>query len=155
TNCTIAANGAFGISSNAPTVVNTIVYHNGPDTGAPQIDSDSAIVSYSDVQGGWPGEGNIDADPLFVWLGHWSGAVGGPAGSSDGFWVSGDYHLRSQAGRWDQFFIQDWVQDWTTSPCVDAGDPDSDYSPEPAPNGGRTNMGAYGGTPQASKSLAG
>jgi len=23
-------------------------------------------VSYCDVQGGWPGEGNIDEDPLFV-----------------------------------------------------------------------------------------
>ncbi|MHC4628696.1 MAG: right-handed parallel beta-helix repeat-containing protein [Planctomycetota bacterium] len=153
TNCTIAANGAFGISSNAPTVVSTIVYYNHADAGLAQIDSASAIVSYSDVQGGWPGEGNIDADPLFVWLGHWSGAVGGPEDSSDGFWVSGDYHLRSQAGRWDRFFIQDWVQDWTTSPCVDAGDPDSDYSLEPAPNGGRINMGAYGGTPQASKSF--
>ncbi len=154
-NCTIVANGAFGISSNSPTVVNTIVYHNHPDTGLAQIDSASAIVSYSDVQDGWPGQGNIDADPLFVWLGHWSGGFGGPQDFSDGFWVSGDYHLRSQAGRWDQFFVQDWVHDWTTSPCIDAGDPDSDYSAEPAPNGARINMGAYGGTPQASKSLAG
>ncbi len=26
----------------------------------------SAIVTYSDVQGGWPGEGNIDAEPCFI-----------------------------------------------------------------------------------------
>jgi parallel beta-helix repeat protein len=30
------------------------------------------------------------------------------------------------------------------SPCIDAGDPNSDYSQEPNPNGGRINMGAYG-----------
>jgi hypothetical protein len=35
------------------------------------------------------------------------------------------------------------------SPCIDAGDPASDYSSEPEPNGGRINMGAYGGTAEA------
>jgi hypothetical protein len=44
---------------------------------------------------------------------------------------AGDYHLRS----------------W--SPCIDAGDPTSDFSNEPQPNGGRINMGAYGNTPEA------
>jgi fimbrial isopeptide formation D2 family protein len=29
-------------------------------------DETSTTVSYSDVQGGWPGTGNIDADPLFL-----------------------------------------------------------------------------------------
>lgn len=37
----------------------------------------------------------------------------------------------------------------STSPCIDAGDPDDDYSNEPAPNGGRINMGAYGNTADA------
>lgn len=32
------------------------------------------------------------------------------------------------------------------SPVIDAGDPTSDYSNEPLPNGGRINMGAYGNT---------
>jgi len=36
-----------------------------------------------------------------------------------------------------------------TSPCIDAGDPASEYGNEPAPNGGRVNMGAFGNTPQA------
>jgi hypothetical protein len=40
----------------------------------------------------------------------------------------------------------------STSPCIDAGDPNSDWSAEPWPNGKRINMGAYGGTEQASKS---
>jgi len=45
----------------------------------------------------------------------------------------------------------DWVNDDVTSPCIDAGDPNSDWSAEPWPNGKRINMGAYGGTPHASK----
>lgn len=35
------------------------------------------------------------------------------------------------------------------SPCMDAGDPASDYSNEPEPNGNRINMGAYGNTEKA------
>ena len=38
------------------------------------------------------------------------------------------------------------------SPAIDAGNPASDYSKEPAPNGGRVNMGCYGNTPEATKS---
>ncbi|MBN1766846.1 MAG: hypothetical protein JW860_16450 [Sedimentisphaerales bacterium] len=34
------------------------------------------------------------------------------------------------------------------SPCIDAGDPASDFGLEPEPDGGRVNMGAYGNTPQ-------
>lgn len=35
------------------------------------------------------------------------------------------------------------------SPCIDTGDPTSDFSNEPAPNGGRINIGAYGNTEEA------
>jgi len=42
--------------------------------------------------------------------------------------------------------------DDVTSPCIDAGDPNSPVGDEPEPNGGRINMGAYGGTEEASKS---
>jgi hypothetical protein len=42
--------------------------------------------------------------------------------------------------------------DTETSPCIDTGDPGYDYTLEPEPNGDRINMGAYGNTPQASKS---
>jgi hypothetical protein len=45
-----------------------------------------------------------------------------------------------------------WVYDDVSSPCVDAGDPNSDWSSEPWPNGKRINIGAYGETGQASKS---
>jgi hypothetical protein len=36
-----------------------------------------------------------------------------------------------------------------SSPAIDAGDPTSDYSLEPEPDGGRINMGAYGNTQEA------
>ncbi len=39
------------------------------------------------------------------------------------------------------------LQPW--SPCIDAGDPESDFSLEPQPNGGRVNVGAYGNTAEA------
>jgi hypothetical protein len=42
--------------------------------------------------------------------------------------------------------------DDVTSPCIDAGDPNSPVGDEPEPNGDRINMGAYGGTTEASKS---
>ena len=41
----------------------------------------------------------------------------------------------------------------TSSPAIDRGDPLSTFSQEPTPNGGFVNLGAYGNTPQASKSL--
>ncbi|MHC4624936.1 MAG: right-handed parallel beta-helix repeat-containing protein [Planctomycetota bacterium] len=61
---TVVGNGLTGISSNNAKVVNCILWDNAP----PQIvdTNPSALVIYSDVQGGYSGEGNIDADPLFV-----------------------------------------------------------------------------------------
>jgi len=93
------------------------------------------IVTYSNIQGGWQGQGqnNIDVDPLFA----------------DPY--NGDYHLKSQAGRWDPI-SESWIMDVVTSPCIDAGDPASPVGDEPSPNGGIINMGAYGGTTKASKS---
>ncbi len=38
------------------------------------------------------------------------------------------------------------------SPCIDAGDPAADPGEEPDDNGGRINQGAFGGTPQATRS---
>jgi parallel beta-helix repeat protein len=43
----------------------------------------------------------------------------------------------------DDFHLMSW------SACIDAGDPNSDYSNEPVPNGGRIDMGAYGNTKEA------
>ena len=60
-------------------------------------------------------------------------------------------HLQSQAGRWDTL-LDKWVIDNTHSPCIDTGDPNSLMGDEPDPHGNRINMGAYGGTDQASMS---
>ena len=65
-NCTIVDNfewldlGGAAVWGNA-TIDNSIVWGNTPN----QIGGD-AVVTYSNVEGGWPGAGNIDADPLFV-----------------------------------------------------------------------------------------
>lgn len=51
-----------------------------------------------------------------------------------------------------QFFEGQWLLDGDTSLCIDAAGPDLNPSGEPMPNGGRVNMGAYGGTASASMS---
>jgi len=62
---------------------------------------------------------------------------------------SGDYHLQSRYGRYVPE-LDDWVTDSQTSPCINKGDPSMHRGREP--DGGRVNMGAYGGTPYASLS---
>ena len=66
--------------------------------------------------------------------------------------ASGDFHLKSAAGRWNG---TTWVKDTVTSPCIDAGETSAAYANEPTPNGNRANMGAYGNTTEASKSTSG
>lgn len=66
--------------------------------------------------------------------------------------ASGDFHLKSAAGRWNG---ATWVKDTVTSPCIDAGEASAAYANEPSPNGNRANMGAYGNTTEASKSASG
>ena len=164
TNCTITGNsgavdaggggvvsyGRGSIGAGSITITNSIVCRNTSAKG-PEISlmgGEKISVSYSNVAGGqtrvnveggstldW-GPGNIDADPYFA----------DP--------TSDEYYLKSQASRWDSD-IQTWVQDDITSPCIDAGDPMSPIGWEPFPNGGFVNMGAYGGTPNASKSYFG
>ena len=131
TNCTIAGNLKSGIQDSMPTVNNSIVYFNGDGTA--QIVNIVGTVTYSDVQGSFQGTGNIDADPLFA----------DPA--------NGDYHLKSQAGRWHPG-SESWISDDLTSDCIDAGDPGIAIGLEPNQNGSVINIGAYGGTAQASKS---
>jgi len=95
----------------------------------------------------------LNGDPLFAAPGRWD-PNGTPDNPNDDFWVNGDYHLKSQAGRWDPV-AESWVRDEVTSPCIDAGDPTGPIGHEPFPTGGIVNMGAYGGTAEASKSYFG
>jgi len=156
-NCTFMGNradwgaGAMSNLLSIATIVSCILW----DNTAPQITGDT-LVSYSDVQGGWPGAGNIDADPLLAEPGYWVDAddpnIAVEPNDPHVIWVDGDYHLKSQAGRWDPN-SRSWVKDDVTSPCVDTGDPNSDWSGETWPHGERINMGAYGGTREASMSI--
>jgi hypothetical protein len=126
-NLTIAGN-KYGIEAYAdsePDISNTILWNNTDD------DLFGCRARYSCVERG--GEGDITDDPMFV--------------DPD----NGDYHVRSERGRyWPEHDI--WVLDKVTSPCVDGGDPDTDTLNEPMPNGGRINIGVYGGTTEASLS---
>jgi len=57
-----------GSSQTMATVLNTILWGNSAGIGGSQIDvygGASISVRYSDVQGGWTGDHNIDADPQF------------------------------------------------------------------------------------------
>jgi hypothetical protein len=74
TNCTFSANSAVefggGISNwhdSVLTLTNCIVWDNTAISGQQIYDdgTSSETVNYSDVQGDWPGTGNIDEDPLF------------------------------------------------------------------------------------------
>jgi hypothetical protein len=156
TNCTFSGNRAgmtgSGIDNDQHSsafLTNCILWGNVPS----QISS--GTIKYSNVQGGILGEGNIDVDPLFVEPGYWAAAnnpnlVVNPF-VSNAIWIDGDYHLKSQAGRYDPV-SESWIMDDVTSLCIDAGDPNSPVGDEPQPHGGRINMGAYGGTAEASKS---
>ena len=138
-NCTFSGNFAgwgralLNLQNSRPMLTNCILWDGGDEI---QNYDSTVVIMYSDVRGGWVGEGNIDADP----------------------WVAdpntGDYHLKSQRGRYDPN-TQAWVQDGLTSPCIDAGDPMTPIGLEAFPNGGIINMGAYGGSAQASKSWFG
>jgi parallel beta-helix repeat protein len=101
------------------------------------------------------GPGDIIAEPLFASNGYWDNNQ--TPDESDDFWVDGDFHVTSQAGRWSPV-DQTWINDSLTSPCIDAGgepnDPNSDWTAELWPHGRRINIGAYGGTNQASMSMS-
>jgi parallel beta-helix repeat protein len=128
-----------------PLVLNNIIWQNEIYISE-YVYAEDYDIKFNDIQGGfiielslygdepYEGEGNINIDPLFA----------DPQNR--------DYHLKSEAGRWDPDSLT-WQLDSLTSPCIDAGDPDTSVGLEPSPNGNIINIGAYGGTEQASKSL--
>ncbi len=178
TNCTFSRNvaGQFGggISVSGKNanlaLTNSILYDNADSSPAgesQQIYEDSTIapaITYSCIQN-WAagGVGNIDADPCFVDPGYWahgddlSTAV--EPDDPNAVWIAGDYHLRSAGWRWDTQ-RKVWTWDDVTSLCIDAGNLGSGLADEPLsvpgdPNNEwgrniRINMGAYGGTAEAS-----
>ncbi len=95
------------------------------------------------------GVGDLVTAPQFARDGRWE--TNDTPDTGDDVWLDGDYHLKSQTGRWDPA-ENGWMLDGVTSYCIDAGNPSSDWSAELWPHGERINLGAYGGTPQASMS---
>jgi len=148
TNCTIADNklsgGATpssggGVHSVDGDVVirNSIVWHNQGEALSIMDSTSPNPVLFSNIEGSYPGQGNIDLEPSFV----------SP--------TTGNYHLNSFTGHlsYGEWAMVNGPDDH--SPCIDAGDPQDPVGAEPFPNSGRINMGAYGGTTQASKSFGG
>jgi hypothetical protein len=134
-NCTIANNYGEGLRqvSGTVTVTNSILWNNtgGDLTG-------TVSVAYSDIQTAnsfWTNgvNGCFSADPLFVDTTY--------------------FHLQSRAGQYvgGYFSGGSWSVSLTNdSPCIDAGNPASPCTLEPAPNGNRVNLGAYANTEVAS-----
>ena len=116
-NIATSRGGGFYCETSFPIIVNSILWGNS----SAEIYAYNSIltVSYSNIQGGWEGEGNIDTDPLFR----------DPE--------SDDFHLMfTECG--DPF----------DSPCIDAGHPDILDSLLDCSWGLGTilsDMGAYGG----------
>jgi hypothetical protein len=142
-NCTVSGNStdvgeaALFVQGSIAHVKNSIFWNNGSDFEF--IDDAPALavltVNYTLTQQGFTGTGNISPNPLFANA------------------ANGDFHVKSKNGRFDPATGQ-FVKDDVDSPAIDAGDPSSDFSNEPEPNGGRVNLGCYGNTAEASKSAA-
>lgn len=120
--------GAFYVEGGSQVAIrNAILWNNTEEFSA--ITGGGYSINYSITQAS--GAGNFNANPLFA----------DP--------LALDYHERSTAGR---FAPGGFVNDVVSSPALDAGDPASDYLQETQPNGGRINLGAFGNTPEASRS---
>jgi len=67
-NCTFSGNSVDGITLEGPTasLANCVLWGNSPQQIGFEVTGGTATVTFSDIQGGWPGTGNINADPLFV-----------------------------------------------------------------------------------------
>ena len=108
--------GGMGNGANSSTAItNTILW--GNNTGIWDHGTSSTTITYSNIQGGYSGTGNIDIDPLFV------------SQPPIGLGTSGDLHLIE------------------CSPAIDAGTasgaPGEDYEGNPRPANAGYDMGAY------------
>jgi hypothetical protein len=120
-NVSSVGGGIFGRTSSYPEVANCIFWADSAIVGSELEfdDSSDPLITYSNIQGGWEGEGNIDIDPLFR----------DPE--------NGDFHLMSTE-----------CGDPYDSPCIDAGSPailDSLLDCSWGLGTILSDMGAYGG----------
>jgi parallel beta-helix repeat protein len=93
TNCTIVGNRSAGVFAEFGTelITNSIIW----DSNSNQFHAGK--ISYSDIQGGADGIGNIDTEPGFVKAGYWghgeNPAVMTEPNDPNAVWYPGDYHL--------------------------------------------------------------
>lgn len=142
-NCTVVDNGNVGlrVGNGSMTVTNSIIWgHSGYDLHGFPTDVEGALpgVWYSCIEEPYNlgTQGCLSIEPLFVDRAH--------------------YHLQSTEGHVTNGFFSggSWTVAAGNSPLIDRGDPTAVFSLEPEPNGGRINMGAYGGTAAASQTAA-
>jgi len=131
-NCTIVGNvpPLFSSSSNpSSSISNSIIFSNHQNPfEVRKIPPGFISISYSDIEGGYAGIGNIDADPYFAVPGHWD--TNGTPIPFDDFWVEGNYRLTA------------------ASPCIDSGGivflaDNKDLAGNPRIIGAAIDMGAY------------
>ena len=125
-NVTVSGNsadrgGGIGSTNSSLKLVNTILWYNMPEEmllGG--FGGTTLTAAYSNIQGGWAGTGNIDADPLFADT------------------LGGDYHLQEGSPCID-----------AGNPAPIYNDPEDPANPGfalwPAMGTLRNDMGAYGG----------
>ena len=71
-NCTIVDNqtdvagGGITIGQNSSPIFVNSIFWNDQETDVFPYNGGSVTIAYSDIQGGWEGESNIDTDPLFT-----------------------------------------------------------------------------------------
>lgn len=136
---TFDANSSGVRADNDTSAITNSIITNSTTIAVTAVGSTLPTVAYTDLwnnaggntSGLSTGVGCISTDPMYAAPG------------------SGVFVLKSQAGHRTG---GGWVNDWTTSPCVDAGPPWFQFSQEPDPNGGRVNMGFEGNMDYASKS---
>jgi hypothetical protein len=112
--------GAMFVWMGTVTACNNIIWGNTQSQGGPiaQVDGGTALVTYSDVEGGFPGEGNIDLNPAF---------------EDTNFYLSGNSTC-IDAGNADPIYN-------------DPEDPNTPgFAHWPSMGGLRNDMGAYGGS---------
>jgi hypothetical protein len=136
--CTLASNhtdangGAIYNVNSSSTITNAIVWGNSSQQGQVyNAAGGSASVSYTCVQGGWSGTGNVVSDPSLVHYGHWDDG-GTPNDSADDDWVDGNYRLLGGSASIDA---------GNPSQPLVAGETDLDGHPRVLCN--RVDMGAY------------
>ena len=147
TNCTIAENsagrgtGLFGLEGSSLTVTNCIIWGNGGEAIAAEPDEAFISVRCSCVEGSWEGEGNTDADPLFVQRGAWEECD--PASGPD--CIPYEWDNDGSPTSWRRWTFDYHLQ--PGSPCIDTGSsegaPTTDIEGSGRPCGAGVDMGAY------------